>query len=153
MTAKAGQSGHPGLEDGLALISRRVHLGISCPSINIRSIPFTIRSGQGLLAVQWRSPPATAGDTGSVLLWEDSTRPRASKPVCHNDQACALSPCSPQEKPLNDKPVHCKGRRSSRLLQLEKAHKQEKPSTAKNKVTSYFSRCLNSREPRGSRVS
>ena len=31
-----------------------------------------------------KNPPATAGDTGSILIWEDSTCHGVSKPEQHN---------------------------------------------------------------------
>ena len=34
--------------------------------------------------------PTNAEDTGSVLIWEDSTRWGANKPMCHSYRACAL---------------------------------------------------------------
>jgi len=37
-----------------------------------------------------KNPPANAEDTGSVLIWEDSTRWGANKPMCHSYRACAL---------------------------------------------------------------
>ena len=34
--------------------------------------------------------PTNAEDTGSVLIWEDSTRWGANEPMCHSYRACAL---------------------------------------------------------------
>ena len=31
-----------------------------------------------------KNPPAHAGDTGLILVWEDPTCRGAMKPVCHN---------------------------------------------------------------------
>ena len=32
-----------------------------------------------------KNPPANAGDTSSILIWEDPTCHRAMEPMCHND--------------------------------------------------------------------
>ena len=37
-----------------------------------------------------KNPPANAEDTGSVLIWEDSTHWGANKPTHHSYWACAL---------------------------------------------------------------
>ena len=31
-----------------------------------------------------KNPPANAKDMGSILVWEDATRRKATEPVCHN---------------------------------------------------------------------
>ena len=94
--------------------------------------------------------PANAGDTGSVLGVEDSTRCAAAKPMRRNYWACALEPgsCSywthvPQllkstypraHAPQQEKPPQWEARalpleRSPRSRQLEKSpHSNEDPA-------------------------
>ena len=111
MTAKAGRGlASQVVKDGFALIWRRACTEISCPSTNIRSTPFTIRSVRDFPGgpVVGR-PAASAGDTGSVPAPGRFHTPRASKPVRHNYQARSLKPVLHNKRShWNEKPVHCK---------------------------------------------
>ena len=68
------------------------HLFITVTSaaINCHQLKVCVESFPGGLVVG--SPPANAGDMGSILVWENSTCWEAIKPMCHN----YWSPCSPQ---------------------------------------------------------
>ena len=86
-----------------------------------------------------------AGDRSSVLVWEESTRHGATKPVPWNwpkplsPRAAALKPAC-REPVLHNKRSHCSGKpahcnkEQPHSLQLEKAHtKQQRPNAVKNK--------------------
>ena len=90
-----------------------------------------------------KGAPANAGDTSSILVGEESTCRRATKPVRPNYWACALEngncncwahiqrlrkPARPRA--VLHKPLQCQ----AWAPQLEKAWaKQQRPSSAKNK--------------------
>ena len=60
-----------------------------------------------------KSPPASAGDTGLIRVWEDPTCCGATKPVRPNYWACALEPVSHNywaHVPQLLKPAHCRAR-------------------------------------------
>ena len=71
--------------------------------------------------------PANVGHMGSTLVWEDSTRHEATKPVCHSPGASALGPREPQPRSLSVaateatclKPVLCKRSRHSEKPALQ----------------------------------
>ena len=65
-----------------------------------------------------RNLPANAGDMGSILVWEDHTCRRATKPILHSYWAYALEPASCScWSPHTLKPMLCNKR----------SHRNEKP--------------------------
>ena len=74
-----------------------------------------------------KNPPYNAGDTDLIPVREDPTCHRATKPSHHKYRALMLQLLKPEHL----EPVPHKS--SPRPSQLEKAHTQQRPSTAKNK--------------------
>ena len=91
-----------------------------------------------------KNPPANAGDTGSSLVWEDPTCCGATKPMSHNYRTCALEPMShnywapvPQllsphstTREATAMSPRTATKSSPHLLQLEKAHAQQRRPNA-----------------------
>ena len=70
--------------------------------------------------------PANAGDTGSILVWEDPTCRGATKPARCNYWACALEPAS--HNYWAHVPQLLKPRRLEPVLHNKGSHDNEKPA-------------------------
>ena len=72
-----------------------------------------------------KNTPANAGDTGWILVQEDSACHVAAGPVLHNCRSLrALEPVFCNEKPLQRDAQALQPESSANVLQLEKAHAQ-----------------------------
>lgn len=88
------------------------------------------------------NPLASAGNTGLILLWEDSTCCGAAKPMHYNFWAGSLELKQPQslnprarEPARNKRSLHSTVREEPQLATTREKFlaQQEKPSAAKNK--------------------
>ena len=93
-----------------------------------------------------KNTPANAGDTGWILVQEDSACHGAAGPVLHNCRSLrALEPVFCNEKPLQRDAQALQPESSANVLQLEKAHAQwQRPIRAKDSFKNSVCKCSGS---------